>query len=103
MVLVGFALESGEYDEVLAKGRQKLVRKGLDLIVVNHVDAIGAQDNEVTLLFRAGLLAGEATRRLGRMDKADVAQAILAAALEILEVADHQGSASAADKRGETQ
>jgi len=103
VVLVGFALEAGGPEEIVAKGKGKLERKGVDLIVVNHVRAMGAEDNEVTLVFRAGVLEGEATRRLGRMNKSDVAQAILAAALEILEAAGRQGSANVDGKRGKTQ
>ena len=108
VVLVGFALESGDHDEIVAQGSRKLDRKGLDLIVVNHVSAIGAEDNEVTLVFKAGVLDGDEVRRLGRMDKSEVARAILAAAVEILDGANCEGSNETGSnetgsKRGETQ
>ena len=78
-VLVGFALQAGTPDEILALGRAKLERKQLDLIVVNHVSAMGAVDNEATLVFRDGR-----TTPLPRQDKAALAEEILAAALGIL-------------------
>lgn len=84
-VLVGFALESGDYDDIVAKGTRKLDRKGLDLIVVNHISAMGAEDNEVTLVFKANQANGNPTQRLGRRNKKEVAQAILAAAVQILD------------------
>ena len=52
-VLVGFAAET---DDVLARGRAKLERKGVDLLVVNDVTAPGAgfdhDTNAVTILDR---------------------------------------------------
>jgi phosphopantothenoylcysteine decarboxylase/phosphopantothenate--cysteine ligase len=54
-VLVGFAAET---DDVLARGRRKLSRKGVDLLVVNDVTAPGAgfdhRTNRVTILDDAG-------------------------------------------------
>jgi phosphopantothenoylcysteine decarboxylase/phosphopantothenate--cysteine ligase len=49
-LIVGFAAETGD---VLANGREKLARKGCDLLVVNQVGnglAFGTADNEVTVL-----------------------------------------------------
>jgi len=49
-LIVGFAAETGD---VLAHGREKLARKGCDLLVVNQVGnglAFGTADNEVTVL-----------------------------------------------------
>ncbi len=72
-VIVGFALETGD---ALAKGKAKLARKALDLIVVNDATEPGAgfevDTNRVTLLDRDG----------GQWDvplasKATVAEAIL--------------------------
>lgn len=77
-ILVGFALEAGSPEEVLAKGRAKLVRKQLDMIVVNHVAAMGATDNQVTLLTAAG-----GQHDLPRAAKQDLAVAILAHALDL--------------------
>jgi phosphopantothenoylcysteine decarboxylase/phosphopantothenate--cysteine ligase len=54
-IIVGFALETGD---ALARAREKLVRKDLDLIVVNDALEAGAgfevETNRVTLLGRDG-------------------------------------------------
>jgi phosphopantothenoylcysteine decarboxylase/phosphopantothenate--cysteine ligase len=70
---VGFALETGD---ALAKGRAKLERKDLDLIVVNDALEQGAgfevDTNRVALLDRDG-----AAQILPLQSKRDVAEAIL--------------------------
>ncbi|MGH7497382.1 MAG: bifunctional phosphopantothenoylcysteine decarboxylase/phosphopantothenate--cysteine ligase CoaBC, partial [Gemmatimonadales bacterium] len=72
-VTVGFALETGD---ALAKGRAKLERKSLDLIVVNDALEPGAgfeaDTNRVALLGRDGN-----ARILPLQSKRDVAEAIL--------------------------
>ncbi len=72
-VIVGFALETGD---AVAKGRAKLERKDLDLIVVNDALERGAgfehETNRVALLDREGTL-----RILPLQSKRDVAEAIL--------------------------
>jgi phosphopantothenoylcysteine decarboxylase/phosphopantothenate--cysteine ligase len=72
-VIVGFALETGD---ALAKGRAKLERKDLDLIVVNDALEPGAgfevDTNRVALLDRDG-----AAQILPLQSKRDVADAIL--------------------------
>jgi phosphopantothenoylcysteine decarboxylase / phosphopantothenate---cysteine ligase len=72
-VIVGFALETGD---ALAKGRAKLERKDLDLIVVNDALDPGAgfevDTNRVALLDRDG-----AAQILPLQSKRDVAEAIL--------------------------
>ena len=72
-VTVGFALETGD---ALAKGRAKLERKALDLIVVNDALEPGAgfevDTNRVALLSRDGT-----ARILPLQSKRDVAEAIL--------------------------
>jgi phosphopantothenoylcysteine decarboxylase/phosphopantothenate--cysteine ligase len=72
-VTVGFALETGD---ALAKGRAKLERKDLDLIVVNDALEPGAgfevDTNRVALLSRDG-----AARILPLQSKREVAEAIL--------------------------
>jgi phosphopantothenoylcysteine decarboxylase/phosphopantothenate--cysteine ligase len=72
-VTVGFALETGD---ALAKGRAKLERKDLDLIVVNDALEPGAgfevDTNRVALLGREG-----SARILPLQSKRDVADAIL--------------------------
>ena len=72
-VIVGFALETGD---ALAKGRAKLERKDLDLIVVNDALEQGAgfevDTNRVALLDRDG-----AAQILPLQSKREVAEAIL--------------------------
>jgi phosphopantothenoylcysteine decarboxylase/phosphopantothenate--cysteine ligase len=72
-ITVGFALETGD---ALAKGRAKLERKDLDLIVVNDALEPGAgfevDTNRVALLGRDG-----AARILPLQSKREVAEAIL--------------------------
>jgi phosphopantothenoylcysteine decarboxylase/phosphopantothenate--cysteine ligase len=71
--LVGFAAEHGA--GALAYGREKLVRKGLDAVVVNDVSRMDigfdAADNEVTILTAAD------ETHVARTSKADVARAVL--------------------------
>lgn len=79
-VIVGFALETGD---ALAKGRAKLERKALDLIVVNDALEPGAgfevDTNRVALVGRNG-----AARILPLQSKHEVAEAILDAVEETL-------------------
>ncbi len=71
--IVGFAAET---NDVAANAREKLERKGIDLLVANDVSQKGigfdADENEVLLLDRWG-----GQKPLPRMTKADVADAIL--------------------------
>ena len=71
-VVVGFAAET---DDLLAHARQKLERKGADLIVANDVSrpesTFGADTNRVTLV------SAEGVEQLETMPLADVADAIL--------------------------
>jgi phosphopantothenoylcysteine decarboxylase/phosphopantothenate--cysteine ligase len=74
-LIVGFAAETGDPGrDVLTLGREKLARKGCDLLVVNDVGAgrvFGQADNEVVILARDG-----AETAVPRGGKADVADAI---------------------------
>lgn len=58
-VIVGFAAETGDAErDVLALAREKLVRKGCDLLIVNDVSdgrTFGTPDNEVVILGRNGI------------------------------------------------
>jgi phosphopantothenoylcysteine decarboxylase/phosphopantothenate--cysteine ligase len=78
-VLVGFAAET---DDVLRNARDKLERKGLDLIVANDVAAPGAgfehDTNEVVLLGADG-----AETHVPLTDKRAVARAVLDAVIKI--------------------
>jgi phosphopantothenoylcysteine decarboxylase/phosphopantothenate--cysteine ligase len=71
--IVGFAAEHGE--GAVANGRDKLVRKGLDAVVVNDISrtdiGFDAPDNEVTIV------TGGSEDRVARSAKSDVADAIL--------------------------
>jgi phosphopantothenoylcysteine decarboxylase/phosphopantothenate--cysteine ligase len=72
--LVGFALETG--DE-MARGKEKMKRKGLDLVAINNPlapgSAFGSDQNDVTLIGLDGQ-----PEALGLRPKREVARAILA-------------------------
>ncbi len=74
-IVVGFAAET---DDLLAHAREKLARKGADLIVANDVSrpesTFGADTN------RVALVSAEGVEQLETMPLADVADAILDAA-----------------------
>jgi phosphopantothenoylcysteine decarboxylase/phosphopantothenate--cysteine ligase len=74
-VIVGFAAETGDDGrDVLTLGREKLARKGCDLLVVNDVSegkVFGSAVNEAVILGRDGL-----ERAVPEADKATVADAI---------------------------
>jgi phosphopantothenoylcysteine decarboxylase/phosphopantothenate--cysteine ligase len=71
--VVGFAAEHGK--GALEYGREKLARKGLDVIVVNDVGQVGigfdAPDNEVTII------TADAERHVPRAAKSEVAKTLL--------------------------
>jgi phosphopantothenoylcysteine decarboxylase/phosphopantothenate--cysteine ligase len=79
-VLVGFAAETGA--EGLARAREKLNRKRVDLVVYNDVarDDIGfdSEENEVVLVTAAG------ERRVGKAPKDRIAATIVDTAEELL-------------------
>lgn len=82
-IIVGFAAETGdESGTVLDHGRDKLARKGCDLLVVNEVGegkAFGTLDNAVTILGRDGS-AGTA----GPAGKDEISHAVLDAVVRLL-------------------
>jgi phosphopantothenoylcysteine decarboxylase / phosphopantothenate---cysteine ligase len=71
--VIGFAAEHG--DGAVERGRAKLVRKGLDAVVVNDISrsdiGFDSTENEVTIVLGAG------EREVGRRSKTEVAAAIL--------------------------
>jgi phosphopantothenoylcysteine decarboxylase / phosphopantothenate---cysteine ligase len=71
--VIGFAAEHG--DGAVERGREKLVRKGLDAVVVNDISrpdiGFDSTDNEVTIVLAEG------ERQIGRRPKTEVAAAIL--------------------------
>jgi phosphopantothenoylcysteine decarboxylase/phosphopantothenate--cysteine ligase len=79
-VLIGFAADHGEHG--LARAREKLVRKGIDLVVYNDVarDDVGfdADDNEVVLI------GADGERLIAKAPKDRIAAAIVDRAEELL-------------------
>ena len=77
--LVGFAAEHGE--GAVERGRAKLVRKGLDAVVVNDISrsdiGFDSEENEVTIVLADG------ERPVRRAPKTEVAGAILDAVQEL--------------------
>ena len=71
--VVGFAAEHGE--EAVERGRAKLTRKGLDVVVVNDISradiGFDSSENEVTIVL------ADREREVGRRPKHEVAAAIL--------------------------
>jgi phosphopantothenoylcysteine decarboxylase / phosphopantothenate---cysteine ligase len=74
-IIVGFAAETGDHGrDVLTLGREKLERKGCDLLVVNDVSegrTFGRPDNEAVILTRDGREI-----EVPLADKADIADAV---------------------------
>lgn len=68
-VVVGFALETSR---LAARAREKMARKGLDMIVVNGIEALDDAKSQATILNRFG-----AARALRRQSKMATARAIL--------------------------
>jgi len=79
-VLIGFAADHG--DKGLARAREKLERKRVDLVVYNDVSSedvgFDADDNEVTLVTASG------ERRLAKAPKDQIAAAIVDTAEDLL-------------------
>lgn len=71
-ILVGFALETGSDEEVVAYARRKLVEKGADFIVANHAsEALGTTTN------RATIVSADQAEALAAMSKHRLADEIL--------------------------
>jgi phosphopantothenoylcysteine decarboxylase/phosphopantothenate--cysteine ligase len=82
-VVVGFALESAAagMPAAIARGRDKLVRKQLDLVVVNLHDTIGSERAEFVLCHADGR-----DEALPRQDKEAAAVRIVDAAMQLWRV-----------------
>jgi phosphopantothenoylcysteine decarboxylase/phosphopantothenate--cysteine ligase len=76
-VLVAFSLGTGEDAQIVQLGRQKLVAKGVDVIVANAADDAFEGDTN-----RAHLVTSEGVSSLPRTSKLDLAHAILDCALQ---------------------
>jgi phosphopantothenoylcysteine decarboxylase/phosphopantothenate--cysteine ligase len=85
--VIGFAAEHGE--SALANGRDKLVRKGLDAVVVNDISrtdiGFDCADNEVTILTSAG------ETHVARASKTQVAHAVLRTVQALRAARPHSG------------
>ncbi|HEB73280.1 MAG TPA: bifunctional phosphopantothenoylcysteine decarboxylase/phosphopantothenate--cysteine ligase CoaBC [Nitrospirae bacterium] len=72
-VIAGFAAET---DDIEKRGREKLLRKNMDMIVINDVSrsdiGFGSDENEITIITRKG-----ETRKTSKMAKSDIAEIIL--------------------------
>ncbi|MDP9325113.1 MAG: bifunctional phosphopantothenoylcysteine decarboxylase/phosphopantothenate--cysteine ligase CoaBC [Candidatus Dormibacteraeota bacterium] len=90
LVKVGFAAET---HDVIAHAQEKLMAKGLDMIVANDVSnpeiGMGSLENAVTLITRTE------RREVGRAAKEEIADRILDAALQLLRSGDTSGSKEA--------
>ena len=75
--LAGFALESDLNPAGVDNARRKLVRKNLDLIVLNAPATIGAADSDFVLLYRDGRIEHYMSR-----SKADLARRLVSAVAE---------------------
>lgn len=71
-LLVGFAVETGTDDEVIAYARGKLVRKRVDMVIANAAsDGFGGDTNRASIVEQGG------EQRLGQMSKHALADRIL--------------------------
>lgn len=71
-ILVGFALETGSTEQVIAYARRKLAEKSVDFIVANHAsDALGTTTNLATLVSQGD------DEALSSMKKSELADTIL--------------------------
>nr|PZN26996.1 MAG: bifunctional phosphopantothenoylcysteine decarboxylase/phosphopantothenate--cysteine ligase CoaBC [Pseudomonadota bacterium] len=71
-VLVGFALETGDADQLVQRARDKLARKRVDLVVANRAaEALGRDD------IRVVLVSADGEEGLGPLPKARAADRIL--------------------------
>jgi phosphopantothenoylcysteine decarboxylase/phosphopantothenate--cysteine ligase len=71
-VLVGFAVETGTDGEIVLRARQKLRKKGVDVVIANHAaESMGRDDNRV-------LVVGPTeTETMPAMPKSEVAERIV--------------------------
>lgn len=78
-VLVGFAVQTGGDDEVVARARAKLERKRVDLVVANPAaESLGLDTNRVALVGRDGV------RWLPTEEKSRVADEVLSEVVRLL-------------------
>jgi phosphopantothenoylcysteine decarboxylase/phosphopantothenate--cysteine ligase len=83
-VVIGFSVET---ENALEHARDKILRKGLDIIVVNSPDAFGVDMAEVSLVF-GPQYAGHipVVNHLGNIEKHLIAENILQALTKVIEI-----------------
>lgn len=74
-ILVGFAVETDSLEEY---AKEKLMRKNLDMIVANEVQAMGSDQNNVIIFKKDGTV-----KRVGPDEKSRIALAILSELAEL--------------------
>lgn len=93
LVKVGFAAET---HDVIVHAQEKLMAKGLDMVVANDVSnpeiGMGSAENAVTLLTRAG------RQEVAKAPKEEIADRILDAALAVLRSDDAAGTRAAVSR-----
>ena len=71
-VLVGFAVETGDDDEIIRSAREKLHTKQVDVVVANHAaESMGREDNRVLIV------GSDSVDALDVMPKPEVASRVL--------------------------
>lgn len=69
-VLVGFALETGTDESVIAYAQGKLAKKKVDLVVANHAsDSLGKEDNRVHFVTEGQVVSYPVSHKMAIADK----------------------------------
>lgn len=69
-VLVGFALETGSDESVIAYAQGKLAKKKVDLVVANHAgDSLGKEDNRVHFVTEGQVVSYPVSHKMAIADK----------------------------------
>jgi phosphopantothenoylcysteine decarboxylase/phosphopantothenate--cysteine ligase len=97
-LLVGFALDTGDDERLVAYAREKLARKSIDLVVANRADeALGTDEN------RAIFVNAERAEALPRMHKLALADALLDRVRDAIPAESAKKSRKPAARRGATR
>lgn len=69
-VLVGFALETGSDESVIAYAQGKLAKKKVDLVVANHAsDSLGKEDNRVHFVTASSVVSYPVSHKMAIADR----------------------------------
>lgn len=69
-VLVGFALETGTDESVIAYAQGKLAKKKVDLVVANHAsDSLGKEDNRVHFVTEGSVVSYPVSHKMAIADR----------------------------------